>query len=326
MDVECVACHAAGQPLEPWKYPIAEDPPEGHVDVAISHCGVCGSDVHQLKNAWGVACFPLVPGHEIIGEVVKAGPGVGKVKVGQRVGIGVQRGACGVCSYCKAGLEHICPKITKTYAGPGKDKGGFSQYIRYPADWVFAVPDSLPSEYAAPLLCAGITTFSPLKRYCKPGMAVGVVGVGGLGHLGIQFAKAMGCTVAAISTGDSKREQATKLGASTFIVSKDPDQMKANAGTLDVILNTSSGIAGMDAYCSLLKPRGVMSCVSLPEKDAANMTKMHLQSVVITEKSICGSYLGPKQDYAEMLAFAAKNKIWPMIETMPFAEVNSAFN
>jgi len=294
------------------------------VDVMISHCGICGSDLHQLKNAWGVACFPLVPGHEIVGEVVKLGPGVDKFKVGARVGIGVQRGNCGKCANCKAKLEHICPKITKTYAGPGKDKGGFAQYIRYPAEWTFPVPDSLPSEYAAPLLCAGITTFSPLKRYCKPGMAVGVVGVGGLGHLGIQFAKEMGCTVAAISTGDSKREQAMQLGASTFIVSKDADQMKANVGTLDVILNTSSGIAGMDGYCSLLKPRGVMACVSLPEKDAANMTKMHLQSLVITEKSLCGSYLGPKEDYAEMLTFAAKKKIWPMIEKMPYADVNKA--
>ncbi|CAE8604373.1 unnamed protein product, partial [Polarella glacialis] len=207
--------------------------------------------------------------HEIIGKVVRLGPGVDKFSLGQRVGIGVQRSNCGGCDCCGAKIEQLCSKITKTYAGPGKDKGGFSRYIRYTAHWTFAVPEGIPSEQAAPLLCAGITTFSPLKRHCRPGMTVGIIGIGGLGHLAIQYARAMGCTVAAISTSDSKRTEAAEFGASVYIVSSDASQMAAAKGTLDVILNTASstGVAGMDEYFALLKPRGVTACVSLPEKD-----------------------------------------------------------
>lgn len=163
--VQCMACHEASQPLEEWSYDIPRQPPAGQLDVEITHCGVCGSDVHQLDNAWGVASFPLVPGHEIVGTVAQVGAGVEGFAVGQRVGIGVQRSNCGACDCCSASLEQLCPKITKTYAGPGKDKGGFSRYIRYTADWVFPLPDDLPSELAAPLLCAGITTFTPLSEH-----------------------------------------------------------------------------------------------------------------------------------------------------------------
>ncbi|CAE8586209.1 unnamed protein product, partial [Polarella glacialis] len=151
--VQCMACHAAGTPLEAWSYEIPEEPPAGQLDVEISHCGICGSDIHQLEDNWGIASFPLVPGHEIIGKVVRLGPGVDKFSLGQRVGIGVQRSNCGGCDCCGAKIEQLCPKITKTYAGPGKDKGGFSRYIRYTAHWTFAVPEGIPSEQAAPLLC-----------------------------------------------------------------------------------------------------------------------------------------------------------------------------
>mmetsp|Transcript_96764 Transcript_96764/g.273411 ORF Transcript_96764/g.273411 Transcript_96764/m.273411 type:complete len:345 (+) Transcript_96764:67-1101(+) len=322
--VQCVACHQAGGALEPWAYEIPEEPPEGHLDVEISHCGVCGSDVHQLENSWGVACFPLVPGHEIIGRVVHLGPGVSEFAIGQRVGIGVQRSCCGACDCCGEGLENICPKITKTYAGPGKDKGGFARHIRYPANWTFAVPENFPPELAAPLFCAGITTFSPLKRHCRKGMKVGIIGVGGLGHIAIQYARALGCKVVAISTTDSKRAEAEEFGATGFIASKDEAQMAAGKGTLNVILNTASGVAGMDDYLALLKPRGVMVCVGLPEKDVANMTKLFMHSLVLQEKSLTGSYLGPRADYADMLAFSAEHRIAPKVEVMKFEDVNEA--
>eukprot|EP00930_Biecheleria_cincta_P035412 TRINITY_DN24356_c0_g2_i1.p1 TRINITY_DN24356_c0_g2~~TRINITY_DN24356_c0_g2_i1.p1 ORF type:complete len:356 (-),score=68.94 TRINITY_DN24356_c0_g2_i1:79-1146(-) len=326
--VQCMACHEAGKPLEPWTYDIPEVPPEGHVDVEISYCGICGSDIHQLQNSWGVACFPLVPGHEIIGTVAKLGAGVSKFSVGQRVGIGVQRSNCGACSLCSAKLEQLCPSITKTYAGPGKDKGGFAQYIRYPAAWTFVVPESIPSELAAPLLCAGITTFSPLKRHCRAGMTVGIVGIGGLGHLALQYARAMGCSVVAISTSDSKREEAASFGATSYLVSKDAAQMAVAKSTLDVILNTASGVADIDAYLGLLKPRGVMVYVGLPEKDAAHQPKapwkVFMQSMVPFEKSLTGSYLGPFADYEEMFAFSAEHKVLPKIELMKYEEVNEA--
>lgn len=319
-----MACHQAKAPLEPWAYEIPEDPPEGQLDVEITHCGICGSDVHQLNDAWGVACFPLVPGHEIVGHVKRLGPGVEGFAVGQRVGIGVQRSHCGSCECCASKLEQLCPKITKTYAGPGKDKGGFSRYIRYTAKWTFALPEALPSELAAPLLCAGITTFSPLKRHCRPGMAVGIIGLGGLGHIAVQIASKMGCAVSAISTTEAKREEAVEFGATGFIVSSDAEQMTAAKGTLDVILNTAAGVAGLDSYLSLLKPRGVMSCVGLPEKDQENMSRLFMQSLVPLEKSLVGSYLGPYADYAEMLSFAAEHQVAPKVEVMKLDEVNAA--
>eukprot|EP01049_Picozoa_sp_SAG25_P012427 SAG25_NODE_1680_length_2563_cov_65.625000_3_plen_305_part_00 len=244
LSVQCMACPEAAAPLEQWTYSIAAQPGAGEVDVAITHCGVCGSDVHQLDDAWGAACFPLVPGHEIVGLVTQVGDGVQHLEVGQRVGIGCQRSHCGSCDNCSAKLEQLCPKITKTYAGPDADKGGFAHYIRYNATWVFPVPDGIASELAAPLLCAGITTYAPLRRHCKAGTAVGVIGIGGLGHIAIQFARAMGCVVTAISTSASKREEARGFGAETLLVSSDPAAMAQARGSLDFILNTASGVHG----------------------------------------------------------------------------------
>mmetsp|Transcript_15726 Transcript_15726/g.49479 ORF Transcript_15726/g.49479 Transcript_15726/m.49479 type:complete len:287 (-) Transcript_15726:117-977(-) len=263
-------------------------------------------------------------GHEIVGTIIRVGPGVSHLALGQRVGIGVQRSHCGVCVCCNAGLEQVCPAITKTYAGPGKDKGGFALCIRYNARWTFPVPDALPSELAAPLMCAGITTYSPLKRNCRAGMRVGIIGVGGLGHIALQFARAMGCEVVAISKSDSKKAEAAEFGATAFLCSENQDQMSAAKGSLDVILNTASGVAGMDGYLALLKSRGVMACVGLPEKDSANPTTLHMQSFVLQERSLQGSYLGPLADYAEMLSFAAAHGVKPKVELMKLAEVNEA--
>jgi D-arabinose 1-dehydrogenase-like Zn-dependent alcohol dehydrogenase len=154
--VECYAAHGPKQPLEAWSYDIASETPQGHVDVAITHCGICHSDLHQLDDAWGIATFPLVPGHEIVGRVVAAGDGVpAELAVGTRVGIGPQRSHCKDCGSCRAKREHLCPRKGKTYAGPGKDFGGFAKFIRYPADWTFPIPEGLSSAEAAPLLCAG---------------------------------------------------------------------------------------------------------------------------------------------------------------------------
>lgn len=325
MQVQCYACQTAEGPLEPWSYEIAEEPGEGEVDVEISHCGVCHSDLHQIKNAWGVACFPLVPGHEIVGTIHKVGPGVSNFSIGEVVGIGVQRGCCGACDQCSARREHTCPKITKTYAGPGKDKGGFADFIRYPASWTFKVPQGLQREHVAPLLCAGITTYSPLKRWItKPDSVVGIIGIGGLGHLAIQIAANMQkvARVVAISTSASKKVS-LNFGASQFLLSTDPEQMKSNAGSLDVILNTVSGLSDMDGYLSLLKPDGVMACVGLPEK--TQKQGMYLQSLVLTERRICGSYLGPKHEYEEMFQFCVKHGVKPVVETFPAAAVNDVF-
>ena len=164
--VEAFAAMGPRQSMMPYKYDLpSTTPPPGYVDIAITHCGICHSDVHQIDDAWKAACFPLIPGHEIVGEIVAIGGGVTKFAVGDRAAVGVQRGSCGACEQCESFMENVCPKITKTYAGPGKDKGGFASLIRYPADWTFSAPDGLASELVGPLMCAGITTYSPLKRF-----------------------------------------------------------------------------------------------------------------------------------------------------------------
>jgi len=328
MRVECFAAHKAGQALTPWQYDIEPAPGPGEVDVEITHCGVCHSDVHQLDDAWGVACWPLVPGHEIAGKIIAVGAGVSNFKIGDGAAIGVQRSNCGSCRCCDAKLENVCPKILKTYAGPGKDKGGFARHIRYPSKWVFKCPPMLEPEFAGPLMCAGITVFSPLKRFVlnSPGGArgkkVGIIGIGGLGHLALQFASRMGARVVAISRTNAKEAEARGFGAHEFLASKSVDDMKGAAGTFDMLLNTVSGNAGLDEYFALLKPRGSMACVGLPEK--TEKSQMFLHSLVLQERTFCGSYLGPYGDYQEMLDFACQHDVRPMIERYPFEKVNEA--
>ena len=266
-EVESWAALGAGTALVPFVFELPYEPPAGFVDVRVTHCGVCHSDLHQIDDAWGAACFPLVAGHEIVGEVVTLGEGVHGLAVGDAVAIGVQRGNCAACAQCRARREHLCPKILKTYAGPGKDCGGFANFIRYPAAWVFQCPPQLPRELIAPLMCAGITTFSPLKRFAKKGDKVGIAGVGGLGHIALQIAKAMGAAeVVAISGTSSKEAEARGFGASSFLLSSDAAAMADAAGSFDLILNTVSGHAPLDPLLALLQPRGKLVCVGLPEK------------------------------------------------------------
>jgi len=326
--IDCYAAPAAGKPLEPWTYEVDALPSDGEVDLEITHCGLCHSDVHQVDNSWGIAKFPLVPGHEIVGKVVSVGGGVEGFKVGDLAAIGVQRGSCDSCACCKDGLENLCPKILKTYGGPGNDRGGFAKVIRYPQRWLFRCPDGVPAEHVGPLMCAGVTVFSPLKRFLMQGPGgpvgkrVGVIGIGGLGHLGVQFAAKMGAVVVAISRTESKAEEARSFGAESLLASSNEEAMRAAAGTFDVLLNTVSGAADLDAYLRLLKPRGTMACVGLPE--VTEKCKMLLQSVVPQERNMCGSYLGPYADYAEMLEFARKHEVKPVVELYPLSEVNVA--
>lgn len=325
--VHAFAAMKPREPLVPFEYELpSTSPPAGYVDVAVTHCGMCHSDLHQIDDAWKVACFPLVPGHEIVGTVQAIGDDArsqAKFRIGDRACIGVQRGSCGACTMCQMRLENVCPKITKTYAGPGKDKGGFANLIRFPSAWVFKAPDALPSEVLGPLMCAGITTYSPLKRLCKPGDKVGVIGIGGLGHLALQIARAMDLSeVVAISRTASKEAEARSFGATSFLLTEDATALAAAASSFDVILNTVSGHAPIDVYLGLLKPRGTLACVGLPEKD--QKSQMWFQSVVPTERSIVGSYLGPYDDYDELLAFAAEHRIAPQVEVFAASEINAA--
>ena len=316
--VSAWAALEAGAPLVPYEFTLDEHPPPGYVDVAIRYCGICGSDVHQIQDAWGTASFPLVAGHEIVGDVVAVGDGERRFAVGDRAAIGVQRSSCGACSYCDAGHENVCRSITKTYAGKGKDKGGFASRIRYPSAWVFRTPAGLDGSLVGPLMCAGITTFSPLKRHAKAGDRVGVVGIGGLGHIALQFGKAMGCEMVAIDTSPAKEDDAKKFGASTFV----SDVALLQKGSLDMILNTASGRIPLDPFLELLKPRGSLVCVSLPDKE--ERSQLYLHSAVPTERALVGSYLGPLGDYEEMLNFAVEHNVRPQVEVMPVERINEA--
>eukprot|EP00927_Polykrikos_kofoidii_P073663 TRINITY_DN69681_c0_g1_i1.p1 TRINITY_DN69681_c0_g1~~TRINITY_DN69681_c0_g1_i1.p1 ORF type:complete len:469 (+),score=75.66 TRINITY_DN69681_c0_g1_i1:35-1441(+) len=329
-----VDCFAAMEPkhrLQQWAYDIDLKPGRGEVDVAITHVGVCHSDIHHIDNAWGVASFPLVPGHEIVGKVVAVGAGgEQRLRVGDVVAIGAQRGNCEDCSHCHSGLENLCSDGLKTYGGPQNNKGGFAKLIRYPSKWAFKCPTALRPEHAAPLMCAGITVFSPLKRFllqdpgCVQGKKVGIIGIGGLGHLAVQFASKMGATVVGISQTREKASEACSLGASEFLMSTDCTQMEAAVGTFDLLLNTVSGTEELDSYLALLKPRGVMACVGLPEK--IEKSRLFLHSVVQQERVVCGSKLGPYADYAEMLAFACDHSVKPMVELFPIGRVNEAID
>ena len=297
--IDAYAAMKPREPMVPFTYTVpSTTPPPGYVDVAISHCGICHSDIHQIDDAWKVATFPLVPGHEIVGTIAAVGEDAetrAKFAVGDRAAIGVPRGNCGCCAACDEGLEQVCPKILKTYAGPGKDKGGFASMIRYPTAWTFSPPAALASELVGPLMCAGITTYSPLKRFLKPGGKVGVIGIGGLGHIGLQFASHLGYgEVVAISRSPGKEAEAKGFGASDFLITEDAEAMARHAGTFDVILNTVSGHAPIDPYLSLLKPRGTLACVGLPEKD--QKSQLWFQSMVPTEKALCGSVSAPQED------------------------------
>jgi len=322
--VKAWAAMAPHTELEPFSYELSGAPPTGYVDLAIRYCGICGSDVHQLEDSWGVASFPLVPGHEIVGQVVAVSEGESRLSVGDRGAIGTQRSSCGSCGCCSSGRENVCPAITKTYAGPNKDKGGFASHIRYPADWVFNVPPALDSELVGPLMCAGITTYSPLKRHAKPGDRVGIIGIGGLGHLAIQFGKAMGYDIVAFSNmpGEEEEAAAKGFGASEFVVVGEDPVVDAAKGSFDMILNTASAHVPLDPYLDLLKPQGTMACVSLPDKH--EKSQVFLQAFVPTEKVLVGSYLGPRADYEEMLQFAVDHGVKPAVEIMPVRDINAA--
>lgn len=320
-EVQAWAALEPGAPLVPHSFELAGRPPPGHVDIAVRFCGICGSDVHQIEDAWGVASFPLVAGHEIVGEVVAVGDGVTRFAQGDVAAIGVQRSSCGSCVHCDAGDENVCPSITKTYAGPNKDRGGFATMIRYPADWVFAVPTGLAPESVGPLMCAGITTYSPLKRHATRGDRVGIVGIGGLGHLALQFGRAMGLEVYALSRTADKEAEARGFGATGFVNTEDAAQLAALGGSFDVILLTASGRAPLDPYLALLKPRGKLVCVSLPDKE--ERSQLYLHSAVIFERALVGSYLGPHADYAEMLEMARDHGVRPQVELAPVSQINA---
>ncbi|OMP06054.1 Alcohol dehydrogenase superfamily, zinc-type [Corchorus capsularis] len=303
----------------------------GEKDVAfkVLYCGMCHSDLHMAKNEWGNSIYPLVPGHEITGEVTEVGSKVQKFKVGDRVGVGYIIGSCQSCDNCTNNLENYCARGILTSSAKYYDGaityGGYSDTMVADEHFIVRIPDNLPLDAAAPLLCAGITVYSPLRYYGldKPGLHVGVVGLGGLGHMAVKFAKAMGAQVTVISSSSSKKKDALEnLGADSFLVSRDEDQLQAAMGTFDGIIDTVSAQHPLMPLLGLLKTNGKLVLVGAPEKPL-ELPAFPLNS---GRKLVGGSTIGGMKETQEMIDFAAKHNIKPDIEIIAMDYVNTAMD
>jgi uncharacterized zinc-type alcohol dehydrogenase-like protein len=309
--------HAAGAQLLPYKYdPGALRPNE--VEIKISHCGVCHSDVHLIDNDWGMSKYPFVPGHEIVGTVVAVGSAVKDRTVGERVGVGWQADSCGICEWCRQGDEHLCANAQPTCVGRN---GGFADKIRVNSRFAVLVPSALESENVAPLMCAGITVYSPMRNHgVRPSSRVGVIGIGGLGHLGIQFAKAFGAEVTAFSTTKEKEAEALKLGAHNFVNTRDTGALKKVAGSFDLLLSTVSADQDWQAYVAALRPKGTLCVVGA----SPSPIQVGAFSLVLGQKAISGSNTGSPRDLFEMLDVAARHGVKATTERFAMAKANDA--
>lgn len=301
----------------------------GEQDVAIDikFCGICHSDIHQVEADWGRGLFPMVPGHEIAGIVTAVGSGVTRLQPGDRVGVGCFVDSCGACKYCLDGEEQFCTKgVVATYNAKDYDGeptyGGYSEHIVVTERFVVKIPEALGLDVAAPLLCAGITMYSPLKRWgAGPGKQVAIVGMGGLGHVGVQIAAALGAEVTVLSQTLSKEQDGRRFGASDYHATSDKATFKALRGRFDLIVNTVSANLPLDAYLGLLKAGGAMVSVGLPvEPD-----KVHAGSLIGRNRIYAGSNVGGLPETQEMLDFCAQHAIAPAIELIGADEVNSAY-
>jgi uncharacterized zinc-type alcohol dehydrogenase-like protein len=312
----------------PWAFERREVGPHD-VQFDILFCGVCHSDLHQIKDEWGGSIFPMVPGHEIVGRVVKVGDHVKKFKAGDLAGTGCLVDSCRVCDNCKDGLEQYCTNgHSQTYNGYEQDHktptyGGYSNTIVVHEDFVLRISDKLDLASVAPLLCAGITTYSPLRYWnIGKGHKIAVVGLGGLGHMGVKFGVAFGAEVTVLSTSAKKEEDAKKLGAHHFVVTSDPEQMKAVAGTFDFILDTVSADHDLNVYLGLLKTNGTHVCVGVPTKPA----EIAAFSIIGGRKSLAGSMIGGLPETQEMLDFCAEHNIVSDIELVDMKDIHTAYD
>jgi uncharacterized zinc-type alcohol dehydrogenase-like protein len=328
MTVKAFGAYAGDKPLEPMDINRRSVGPHD-VGIEIAFCGVCHSDIHQVRSEWAGTLYPCVPGHEIVGRVSSVGAHVKSHKVGDLVGVGCIVDSCKRCDDCSDGLENYCDHMVGTYNGPTPDApghtlGGYSQQIVVHERYVLRV--SHPEEQlaaVAPLLCAGITTYSPLKHWnVGPGHKVGVVGIGGLGHMGIKLAHAMGAHVVAFTTSESKREAATALGAHEVVVSRNADEMAAHAKSLDFILNTVAAPHDLDAFFALLKRDGTMTLVGAP---ATPHPSPEVFSLIMKRRSLAGSMIGGIPETQEMLDFCAKHGIVADIEMIRADGINDAY-
>ncbi|MBI2682645.1 MAG: NAD(P)-dependent alcohol dehydrogenase [Acidobacteriales bacterium] len=300
------------------------------VQIEILYCGVCHSDLHQVRNEWSgflPTVYPCVPGHEIVGRVTKVGPAVTKFRAGDLAAVGCMVDSDGTCPECLAGLEQFCPNVTFTYNLPDKHLGGvtyggYSDSIVVDQRFVLRVPANLGLAGAAPLLCAGITTYSPMRHWgVTRGKKVGVVGLGGLGHMGVKFAHALGAHVVVFTTSPSKKEDALRLGADEVVISKNADEMLKHAGSFDFILDAVSAEHDINAYINLLRRDGNITLVGAPEKPLA----ISAFGLIMGRHSLSGSPIGGIAETQEMLDFCGKHNITADVEVIPIQKINEAY-
>ncbi|CAM0951278.1 unnamed protein product [Alopecurus aequalis] len=312
--------------LSPYSFSRVQH--DDDVTIKVLFCGICHTDLHIIRNDWGNALYPIVPGHEIVGVITGVGSGVTNFKAGETVGVGYFIDSCRTCYSCGKGYENYCPTLLLTSNGVDRDgattQGGFSDVLVVNKDYVLHVPDSLPLPGAAPLLCAGVTVYGPMMQYGlnSPGKHLGVVGLGGLGHMAVKFGKAFGMTVTVISSSPRKREEAVeRLGADAFLVSQDPEQMKAAASTMDGIIDTVSAFHPIVPLLDLLKPMGQMVVVGAPSKPL----ELSAFAIIGGGKRLAGSGTGSVAECQAMLDFAGKHGITSEVEVVKMDYVNTAF-
>jgi uncharacterized zinc-type alcohol dehydrogenase-like protein len=317
--IQGLAAHAAGAELLSFKY----DPGElgmQEVEIAITHCGVCHSDLHLIANDWGISQYPFIPGHEIVGKVTAVGSEVRSLAVGQRVGLGWQSNSCGVCEWCTRGMENLCPDSEGTCV---HRHGGYADRVRANARFVIPIPEALESDKTAPLLCGGITVYNPLRTHgVNPSSRVGIVGIGGLGHLAIQFARVFGAEVTAFSTSAGKEEEARAMGAQHFVNTRESKAMKEVVGTMDFILSTINADQDWGVYLATLRPTGTLCFVGVPPSPVS----VHAFPLISGLRSISGNPTGSPYRLKEMLDVAARHGVKATTETFPMAQANAAID
>jgi uncharacterized zinc-type alcohol dehydrogenase-like protein len=324
--VKAFSTASATSPLGPTTIDRREPTPTD-VRIQILYCGVCHSDLHFARNEWGFTQYPAVPGHEIVGRVTAVGPAVSKFKVGDTVGVGCLVDSCRTCPDCRAGLEQFCTGMVMTYGSTDAHLGsptfgGYAQAIVVTEEFVLRIPSNLDLAAVAPLLCAGITTYSPMRHWkVGKGQHVGIVGLGGLGHMGVKFAKAFGAHVTLFTTSPGKAADARRLGADDVVVSTDPKQMEAQAGKFDFILDAVSAAHDINAYLNLLRHDGNLVLVGAPEKPLP----VAAFPLIFRRRSFSGSLIGGLPETQEMLDFCGKHNITSDIEMIRMDQINTAY-
>jgi uncharacterized zinc-type alcohol dehydrogenase-like protein len=317
MTIHAFAALRAGAPLEPFDY----DPPPLQpleVEIAVSHCGLCHSDLSLLDDAWRKSRFPLVPGHEVVGRVVAVGEQVCDLSAGLRVGVGWQRSACLTCDTCAEGEEQLCRAIEETCVG---HHGGLADRLRADSRFVFPLPDAIADADAAPLLCGGVTVMQPLLRHrIGPKSSVGVIGIGGLGHLALQFLRAIGCQVTAFSSSPDKRAEAISMGADEFASSTSPREVRRHARRFHLLISTANAPLDWITFMETLRPNGTLCLLGVPP----GFITLPPAVLFMGQRSITASEIGPRAVVKETLRFAAAHRVRPAVESMPIGEINRA--